>query len=409
MSAAPFRRDRARSYGAERSGNRLYVGDNLGVLRALHASGDFDERFRCAYLDPPFNTGRAFAEYDDRHAAGAWEEAIAPRLEAMAPLVASDGAVFAEIDDTELGALQRRMDDAFGRENRVSIVTIVRSAPTGHKAKNRGPVNVTDFLLVYAKDKTRWRCNTLTRPRGSYDDAYASFVEHRDGPMETWRIVPLARHAANVMGFATATLARRTLGKETFDARMHAYALENADAVARLAQPRFEAVSRAAQALIVTSRETPTRIFRLARPGFPDMLLKGGNRLLFLANKVARVHGERVLVEPLTNVWDDLPFQGIAREGGVVFSRNKKPERLIERIVAMSTDPGDWVLDPYLGSGTTAAVAHKMGRAWVGIEEGAHVDAMCIPRLRRVVDGADATGITKSQAYRGGSGFAVYA
>src|SRR5207342_559256 len=97
------------------------------------------------------------------------------------------------------------------------------------------------------------------------------------------------------------------------------------------------------------------------------------------------------IVEPLTNVWNDVPFQGIAKEGGVVFSRNKKPERLIARILAMTTLAGDWVLDPFLGSGTTAAVAHKMGRRWVGIEqERENVEVFAIPRLQKVVEGADA-------------------
>jgi adenine-specific DNA-methyltransferase len=108
-------------------------------------------------------------------------------------------------------------------------------------------------------------------------------------------------------------------------------------------------------------------------------------------------------------VWDDVPFQGIAREGGVAFIRNTKPERLIARVVAMASEPGDWVLDPFVGSGTTAAVALKMGRRFIGIDDGDHVDTMCLPRLRRVVDGADATGVTRACGWRGGAGFSVHA
>jgi adenine-specific DNA-methyltransferase len=103
-------------------------------------------------------------------------------------------------------------------------------------------------------------------------------------------------------------------------------------------------------------------------------------------------------------VWTDVPFQGIAREGGVVFSRNKKPERLVARVLAMATDPGDWVLDPFLGSGTTAAVAHKMGRRWIGIESGAHLTTLAEPRLARVVRGEDTAGIGACEA---GGGFQV--
>ena len=115
-----------------------------------------------------------------------------------------------------------------------------------------------------------------------------------------------------------------------------------------------------------------------------------------------------MIVEPITNVWDDVPFQGIAGEGQARFVRNKKPEKLLARILALSTDPGDWVLDAFLGSGTTAAVAMKMGRRWVGIERGPHVDELALPRLRRVVDGVNPSGVTTTFAWKGGGGFDVW-
>ena len=128
--------------------------------------------------------------------------------------------------------------------------------------------------------------------------------------------------------------------------------------------------------------------------------------MIALAEKVVERQGRRVLVEPLTNVWDDVPFQGIAREGGARFVRNKKPEKLLARIIAMSTDPGDWVLDAFLGSGTSAAVAHKARRCWIGIESGDRkLDSLCIPRLRRVVDGDDASGVTRALGWKGEGGF----
>ena len=131
--------------------------------------------------------------------------------------------------------------------------------------------------------------------------------------------------------------------------------------------------------------------------------------MLRLEDKVAMRDGRRVIVEPLTNVWDDVPFQGIAREGGARFVRNKKPEKLIARILALATQSGDWVLDAFLGSGTTAAVAHKMGRRWVGIERGEQMNELCIPRLRRVVDGEDTAGVSRALRWAGGGGFHVCA
>jgi adenine-specific DNA-methyltransferase len=390
-----FTRDAGRSHGDPLSESAVVHGDNLDVMRRLVVAG-FAGRFRCVYLDPPFNSGRRFAEYGDALSPAEWRSMMAPRLEAARTLLADDGAIFVEIDDTEVGPLQVAMDSLFGRDQRAATVTVVRSAATGHKAGNRGLVNVTDFILVYAKDRARWRCNQQVRVRPGFDTAYGTWLENPDEPCGRWRFAPLGARV------------RATLGPGAVRAEIERFAVDHAEHVVRFAQPRYEAVSRRAQALIDRSRREPERVLRLRRAGRKDLVLRAGNRVLFLVDKVALVDGERVLVEPLTNVWDDVPFQGIAREGGARFVRNKKPEKLIARVLAMSTDPGDWVLDAFLGSGTTAAVAHKMGRRWIGIEQGDHVDALCLPRLRRVVDGQDATGVTRAFDWHGGGGFHVW-
>jgi adenine-specific DNA-methyltransferase len=394
VATAGFSHDAQRSHGDARAENALVHGENLDAMTRLARAG-FARRFRCIYLDPPFNSGRRFAEYDDALAPDAWRAMMRERLEAARELLAADGAVFVEIDDTELGPLQLLMDGVYGREQRVSTITVVRSAATGHKAINRGPVNVTDFVLVYARDRARWRCNALVRERATYDRAYGTWLENPRDEHQAWRFTSLAAHV------------RGLLGAETTRAQIERYAVDHAEHVVRFAQPRYEAVSKDARDLIDRSRGETERVFRLERAGRRDLLLRGGNRILFLANKVTERDGRRVLVEPLTNVWDDVPFQGIAREGGARFVRNKKPERLIARIVALSTDPGDWVLDAFLGSGTTAAVAHKMGRSWVGIERGDQLDTLCLPRLRAVVDGREETGVTRAFHWRGGGGLQV--
>jgi adenine-specific DNA-methyltransferase len=390
-----FSRDPIRSYGDPHAENVLVHAENLDAMQRL-ACGGFASRFRCIYFDPPFNSGRRFAEYHDSQTPEVWRASMRDRLGAARELLSEDGAIVIEIDDTELGPLQVAMDEVFGREQRVSTITVVRSAATGHKAANRGPVNVTDFLLVYAKDRARWRCNSLVRERRRYDDAYATWLENPHDAPERWRFTTLVEEV------------KRALGRAPSRPDVERYAVAHADHVVRFAQPRYDAVSLEARALIDRSRREPQRVLRLARARHKDLVLRGGNRVILLAAKVVDRAGRRVLVEPLTNVWDDVPFQGIAREGGARFVRNKKPEKLLFRIIAMSTDPGDWVLDAFLGSGTSAAVAHKSGRRWVGIERGEHVDALCIPRLRRVVDGEDASGMTRALGWKGGGGFHVW-
>jgi adenine-specific DNA-methyltransferase len=362
---------------------------------------------KCAYLDPPYNTGREFVEYKDAKTPAAWAEWMRLRIEALSPLIADDGAVFVEIDDTSLASLMLVLDLAFGAENRISTITIVRSASTGHKAINRGPVHVSDFLLVYAKDKRKWKYRPQLRVRAGFDAAYSTWLDNPDAAPTKWTFRPLKTAIAEQLGHKSPHAATKALGRDAFAARVEAVALRKAKHVIRFAQPRYEAIAKAAQQIVDRSRAQPDRVFVHERPNRPPFIVRGGNRILFLADKVRDVDGEPRIVEPLTNVWDDVPFQGIAREGGVVFSRNKKPERLVARVLEMSTEPGDLVLDPFLGSGTTAAVAHKMGRRWIGIESGDHALTLAEPRLRRVVAGTDPSGVTSVYRFGGGGGFEV--
>jgi adenine-specific DNA-methyltransferase len=394
-----------RRYGAASDENLLVHGDNLEALGALATT--FSRRVRCVYLDPPFNTGRSFAEYNDTLSTDDWARMMRPRLEALVPLLAEDASVFAEIDDTQLAHLTLLMDDVFGTKNRISTITVVRSATTGHKAINAGPVHVSDFVLAYAKDKKKWRYRPQVRVREGIDPAYATWLDDPSALPARWTFRPLRAAIAERLGHSSAREAIRALGRDGFGRRMVDLALASAPHVVRFAQPRYEAIGRAAQEIVDRSRAAPERVLVLERDGRAPFIVRGGNRILFLGDKVRVIAGRPAIVEPLTNVWTDVPFQGIAREGGVVFTRNKKPERLVARVLAMATDPGDWVLDPFLGSGTTAAVAHKMGRRWIGIESGAHLTTLAEPRLARVVAGEDTTGITTETGFAGGGGFGV--
>ncbi|MEO7109107.1 MAG: site-specific DNA-methyltransferase [Polyangiaceae bacterium] len=394
-------------YGDARAAksNRLVHGDNLTVMQSILPK--FAGHFRAIYMDPPFNSGRRFKEYRDVWHRESWRAMMRERIRVMYELLANDGALFAEIDDTELGTLLDILDGIFRPENRISIITIVRSAATGHKTINHGPVNVTDFLVVMAKDRASWRPNPIVRSREGRDPAYSLYLANPKDDPTTWRFESLAQFLAKDLGYESGKAASKALGKSRFERRITAFSLDNAEHIARFAQPRFEAVSQAARALIEKSRAEPNKIFILHRDARKPFILRGGDRVLLLADKVRSVGGHKKIVEPVTNVWDDIKFQGIAREGGVTFSRNKKPERLIARVLEMATSPGDAVLDPFLGSGTTAAVAHKMGRRYFGIESSDTLEDLCVPRMKRVVDGEDATGISREYGWPGGGGFAV--
>jgi len=405
--AAAKKEDEVFVYGDPRAAkfNRLVHGDNLNVMRSILPK--YAGYFRAIYMDPPFNTGRTFKEYRDVWHRESWRSMMRERIRVMHDLLAEDGALFAEIDDTELGTLLDICDGIFRPENRMSVITIVRSAATGHKTINRGPVNVTDFLVVMAKDRASWRPNPLVRSREGRDPAYSLHLANPSDDPTTWRFEPLAQFLARELGYENGKAAAKAIGKTRFERKITAFSLANAEHVARFAQPRFDAVSLAARALIEKSRAEPQRIFVLERANRKPFILRNGDRVLILADKVRSIGGHKKIVEPVTNVWDDIKFQGIASEGAVTFSRNKKPEKLIARVLEMATSPGDAVLDPFLGSGTTAAVAHKMGRHYFGIESSDTLEELCVPRLKRVVDGEDVTGISREQGWQGGGGFAV--
>jgi len=182
----------------------------------------------------------------------------------------------------------------------------------------------------------------------------------------------------------------------------------NAKSVIRYARPSYDDVSAEARALIDQSRKYKDSILRLRRDDHSDIYLKGGERILFYADKLKVVDGRLVAGEPLTTLWDDILSNNLHAEGGVEFPKGKKPEALLKRALELCSAPGDWVLDSFAGSGTTGAVAHKMRRRWIMVELGEHCHTHVIPRLKRVIDGEDPSGITKIVKWKGGGGFRYF-
>lgn len=407
--------------------NLLVRGDNLLALKTLTES--YAKKVKLIYIDPPFNTGMAFDEYDDGLEHSTWLTMMRDRLELLRDLLAPEGSIWCEIDDTEFGYLNVLMDEVFGRANRITTVTVRRSAGVGHKAINPGPINVTDFILGYARNRARWTYRPQLVLRDEYDKAYNKWIANIDDAPEQWQLEALPEVFARAQGFDSAKAARKVMGTPAFNKAMYVFAVENNRHVIRLAQPNYKGVSQAARDLIDVSKKD-TGIHHLPREKHSDMFFFKGDRILFLADKIKPAEesdsddGDNdaavedngagnngvaeaapALAEKLTNFWDDIPWQGIAKEGGVDFPKNKKPERLLQRIIALGTNKGDLVLDSFAGSGTTGAVAHKMGRRWIMVELGEHAETLALPRLKRVVAGEDASGVSKSEAWQGGGGF----
>jgi adenine-specific DNA-methyltransferase len=382
--------------------NRLIHGDNLLALKALEQ--EFAGKVKCIYIDPPFNTQQAFDHYDDSTEHSDWLRLIRDRAVILHRLLATNGTLFVHIDDNELGYLTVLLDEVFGRANRVAIVTFKQGSATGHKSINPGCVSTTNFILIYAKQKISWSPNRVFTAR-ERDDRYGQFIKNIEAPFEQWTFTTLMKAFAGSLGLSEKDA--RALAKAEKE-KLDDFVVYHAPQVIRTARPSYDGVSAEARKLIDESKRSKDRIFKLHRDGYSDIYLKGGERLLFYSDKLKNIDGKFVAGEPLTTLWDDILSNNLHAEGSVDFPKSKKPEALIKRVFDLTTNPGDLVLDSFLGSGTTAAVAHKMGRRWIGIELGEHCHTHCLPRLKKVVDGTDPGGITEAIGWKGGGGFRYY-
>lgn len=384
--------------------NRLIFGDNLLALKALEQ--EFAGRVKCVYIDPPFNTQQAFEHYEDGLEHSTWLSLLRDRLEIIRRLLTSEGTLFIHIDDNELAYLTVLADEVFGRGNRVNIVTFKQGSATGHKSINPGIVSTSNFVLIYAKDKALWKPNRIFTARGERDKRYGQFIENEGSDFTKWRFTTLNKAFALHKRIPEKAL-KKELGDD-YESQISSFVMENARSVIQLARPDYNAVSAAARNIIDRSRKNPSEVLKLERAELSDMFFLGGQRILFYSDKLKLVDGEYVAGEPLTSIWDDVLSNNLHNEGGIEFPKGKKPEALIKRCIELSTSTGDVVLDSFAGSGTTGAVAHKMGRRWIMVEFGEHCHTHIIPRLMKVIDGEDKGGVTEATGWKGGGGFRYF-
>ena len=383
--------------------NRLIFGDNLLALKALEQ--EFAGKVQCVYIDPPFNTQQAFEHYDDGIEHSVWLSLMRDRLEILHRLLHPTGSLFIHIDDTELGYLIALADEVFGRKNRVSVIAFKQSSASGPKAVNPGLVTTTNFILYYAKDKSVWKSFKVFVPT-QRDDRYSKFIENYEESFERWRLINLKE------GFSRQHQAPWTSLKSKFadklESKMEEFVLENSERVVRTARVIPKDVNEEARAALLQSMDNHGRVFRSERSGKEDYYFLDGEQLLFYRSKTRYINGKITTAAAASNIWDDLLSNNLHKEGGVAFPNGEKPEFLLKRILELSTEFGDIVLDSFAGSGTTGAVAHKMGRRWLMAELGEHCHTHVLPRLKSVVNGSDVSGITEAVDWKGGGGFRYY-
>ena len=295
-----------------RSENILIQGDNLEGLKALLPF--YAGCVKCIYIDPPFNTGQAYESYDDNIEHSVWLGMMYARLELLREFLTESGTIAIHLDDEELAYCISILDEIFGRNNRVNLVTFRQGAAVGHKAINPGLVTVTNFIVIYARNKTsNWKPNRLFTKRAR-DSRYASFIENFEDDYATWRPMPLSQAFARSFN-STLSEIRQKLGHK-YESALDDFVTRNAHRVIRSARPDYNGVGEKTRELIDVSKRNPERVFLQERDKYSDIYLRNGERWLFYKDKLKEIDGEFVSGEPLTNLWDDLLSNNLHNEGG---------------------------------------------------------------------------------------------
>ena len=408
--------------------NRLIFGDNLLALKALEQ--DFAGKVKCIFIDPPYNTGQAFEYYDDGLEHSIWLGLMRERFEILKTLLATNGVLFCQLNDDEMAYGKVLLDEVFGRANflnQVSVRMKQTAGASGGGEDKRLKKNI-EYILVYAKSKDgdngfnkfndvfdeedlfecieemrdegkSWKYTRILKSFGQ--KTYHSTIE--DGSGEPIKIYT---HNGVIMEPVTQVARSEGISEQACYVKYFDRIFRDTNAQSSIRTRVMDAVAGSGDFFSI--EYTP----RSGRSKGKQVTLyyKGNNcdLLAWLSDIVVKKGNRLLKLERAGTYWEGFPLNNLTKEGGVHFPQGKKPEALIKKILDLSTDLGDLVLDSFLGSGTTAAVAQKMGRRWIGIELGEHCHTHCIPRLRKVIDGEDAGGITEAVGWQGGGGFRYY-
>jgi adenine-specific DNA-methyltransferase len=358
--------------------NQLIFGDNLLALKAVEQ--DFAGKVKCIYIDPPYNTGSAFAQYDDGIEHSIWLAMMRDRLEILRSLLSSCGSCWVQLDDNEAHYCRVLLDEVFGRSNFVANIVWNKSYAVRSNAEFFSTAH--EHILVYAKDRSAFRPNKFRRTE-KQESRYANPDNDPRGP---WQSVTMT---ISLVGGARGRQFAKTGKSENI----------------------FEVTSPSGKKFL----PPPNRCWSRGPEGFNA--LDAEKRIWWGPNGDRAPRLKLFLAEAQdgilpTTLWADGEEYGLNQQGireiralGLPDFPTPKPERLISKVLEIGSDAGDLVLDSFAGSGTTGAVAHKMGRRWIMVELGEHCHTHIIPRLKKVIDGEDPGGITEAVDWKGGGGF----
>jgi type III restriction/modification enzyme, methylase subunit len=390
--------------------NLIIKGNNLLSLYSLKERlKKMNKSVKLIYIDPPYYFIKEKKEdtfpYNSNFKLSTWLTFMKNRLEIARDLLSDDGAIFVQINDDGVGELHVLLKEVFKKENFINKITVKTKSPSGFASVNPGVFETAEYILSFAKDKAQWKYNPQF-VRSEYDKNYKFYITNKDENFSNWKIENIGEYVAKKQGYENKRKAYKELGQVFFDNLVADFALQNSDSVFR-ETPINDNASAVLIDLRDKSKSEAETIFFQPREDNYDVYVKNGQELTFYSKKIREIDGERVPSIQLSNIWTDIPYEGIAKEGGVKLKGGKKPEKLLRRIIELATDEGDLVLDYHLGSGTTAAVAHKLNRQYIGFEQLDYGENDSVARLERVVQGEN-SGISKMVKWSGGGSF-IYA
>jgi len=394
--------------------NMLIQGDNLLALKALES--DFAGSIKCIYIDPPFNTGQAFEHYDDNLEHSIWLNLMFERLKLLYDLLEIDGMLWIHLDDIEIHYCKVILDELFGRSNFVSHITYERSAVAG-LGQGGYLVDTAEHILLYKKGSLPNKVNL------SYEELGLNIIKRYNkyvsdfGTKTLFKEFQAKSNGETVKVYEHSDVKIETISLRNFKERekeireefaIHIDSLFRGNRVQKENEFQNSIIDGLDKEKFYSVEYIPSR--GKNKDQLTTLYYYNKELLSWLKDTSTVSDGTITKSQKMTTIWkhSEIPKADIANEGGVKFPRSKKPEQLLKRIIEMSTEPGDFVLDSFLGSGTTAAVAHKLGRKWIGIEMGEHAISHCKPRLDNIIKGEDSLGISKVVDWQGGGGYKFY-
>ncbi len=393
--------------------NLIIKGNNLLALHTLKKQ--FRGKIKLIYIDPPYNTGNDSFKYNDSFNHSSWLTFMKNRLEVAKDLLREDGVIFVQCDDSEQAYLKVLMDEIFGTENFLSTISYQRSGVAGLGQGGKFVVNVTEYINIFSKNfnlfqafklesqepftiKQMKRYNGILHKKGE-KKIFHTFISKSTG--EPVKIYKHKKFLINKISLADFAQNKKNIFKKY---------IECFEYIFRLNIPQSE---NSFQHHIISSFDDEGLYsvdYKASRGKHKGQIITNyyyKRQLFAWLKNAAKIDGQEIVkTNKLSDFWtnEEIPKADLANEGNVTLGRGKKPEQLLNRIIEMSTKPKDIVLDYHLGSGTTVAVAHKMGRQYIGVEQLDYGKNDSIVRLNNVIKG-DTSGISKSVDWKGGGDF----